>query len=53
MLIAIIIYGAETSGDLGWSFGMAIIGLCFTLAGSIVSLIQWRHSKAVLISAVK
>ena len=44
MFIAIVIFGVDSSGDLGWGFWMAIIAMLFTIAGAVTSGIQMRNS---------
>ena len=48
MFLGIVIFGAKFSDlgdpDLGWAFGMAIIGMFFTIAASVTAGIQMYKS---------
>ena len=46
MFIGIVIFGAklDENSDLGWAFGMAIVGMLFTIASSVTSGIQMSKS---------
>ena len=44
MFIGIVIFGVKVEDGLNWSFAMAIIGMCFTIAAGVVSTIQMTRS---------
>ena len=48
MFIGIIIFGVEvtdgTTGQFGWSFAMAIVGMIFTIGAGVLAILQMKAS---------